>query len=287
MKAQSDDARNTAAPSIPCASPAPRGGRSQTSRPRKCAERGGRSGPRFSSSHLGFDAVKRNTRSADRQEALRACEPSAGAKKTRSVRSLAGTTHRAVIGFSAEEGASTHAPPAHAARHVHDALSSPRLEGDDWPGNVRDLETVVKPAMIRRRAGWLTPGDVVLPKLRRDRLPESMRTLGISLTPAQEQALRLASSRGEVRRGDLMASWGISREAARRALLGLERAGAIRREGSGRGAPSVRDSHDTSGRGFSSGFLAGQRYLPAATLDCLHPETARVRLRPVKRRAMV
>ncbi len=73
------------------------------------------------------------------------------------------------------------------------------LERDDWPGNVRELEAVVKRAMVRRRVGWVTP-DIVLPRLRRDRLPVAMRALGITLTPAQEQALRLASSRGEVRR---------------------------------------------------------------------------------------
>jgi DeoR/GlpR family transcriptional regulator of sugar metabolism len=66
-----------------------------------------------------------------------------------------------------------------------------------------------------------------------------MRALGITVTAVQEQALRLVASRGEVRRGDLVARCGISPETARRALLGLERAGAIRREGAGRGARYV------------------------------------------------
>ena len=105
------------------------------------------------------------------------------------------------------------------------------LEGDDWPGNVRELEAVVKRAMVCRRAGWVGPEDIVLPRLRRDRLPESMRALGIDITSVQEQALRLALSRGAVRRGDLMARCGISRGSARKALLGLERAGVLRREG--------------------------------------------------------
>ncbi len=56
----------------------------------------------------------------------------------------------------------------------------------------------------------------------------------IRLTPVQEQALRLASSRGEVRRGDLAARCGISPETARQGLLGLERAGELGRVGSGR-----------------------------------------------------
>ena len=64
------------------------------------------------------------------------------------------------------------------------------LEGDDWPGNVRELEAVVKRAMVRRRAGWVTPADVILPRLRRDRLARAMRALGITITAAQEQAMR-------------------------------------------------------------------------------------------------
>jgi DNA-binding NtrC family response regulator len=72
------------------------------------------------------------------------------------------------------------------------------LEGDAWSGNVRELEAVVKRAMVRRRAGWVTPGDLVLPRLRRDRPsgPAAMWAGGIRLTPVQEQALRLAASRG-------------------------------------------------------------------------------------------
>ena len=62
------------------------------------------------------------------------------------------------------------------------------LEGDDWPGNVRELEAVVERAMVRRRARWVTPGDLLLPKLRRGRLPDAMRPLGIQLTTVQEQA---------------------------------------------------------------------------------------------------
>jgi predicted ArsR family transcriptional regulator len=69
-----------------------------------------------------------------------------------------------------------------------------------------------------------------------------VRALGAGFTPVQEQALCMVSSRGEVRRGDLVARCGISRESARKALLGLERAGVLRQEGSGRGvrlAPPV------------------------------------------------
>jgi DNA-binding NtrC family response regulator len=113
------------------------------------------------------------------------------------------------------------------------------LEADDWPGNVREPEAVVKRAMVRRRAGRVTPEDIVLPRLRRDRFPEAVRALGMRLTPVQELALRLASGRGAVRRRDLVARGGISPEVARRALLGLERVGLVRREGRGRGVRCV------------------------------------------------
>src|SRR5262249_45655395 len=113
------------------------------------------------------------------------------------------------------------------------------LEGDEWPGNVRELEAVVKRAMVHRGRGWVTPADIALPRLRRDRIPESVRALEIRLTSAQEQALRLAATRCEVRRRGLVEGCGISPSAARRALLGLERVGAVRRAGSGRGARYV------------------------------------------------
>jgi len=93
--------------------------------------------------------------------------------------------------------------------------------------------------MVRRRVGWVGREDIVLPRLRRDRVPEALRALGIDFTLVQEQALRMALSRGQVRRGDLVARCGISRESARKALLGLERAGAVRREGRGRGVRYV------------------------------------------------
>jgi DNA-binding NtrC family response regulator len=105
------------------------------------------------------------------------------------------------------------------------------LERDDWPGNARELEAVVKRAMVCRRVGWLTREDIVLRRLRRIR--DKVAMCGIELTPVQEDALRLASSRGEVKRGDLLTSCAIFRETARTALLGLERARLVRRDGNG------------------------------------------------------
>lgn len=113
------------------------------------------------------------------------------------------------------------------------------LEGDEWPGNVRELEAVVKRAMVRRRVGWVTREDIVLPRLRRGRIPDTVRGFGITLTPVQEHALRLAAARGEVRRRDLMGRCGISPDLTRRALLGLERSGLVQREGRGRGVRYV------------------------------------------------
>jgi hypothetical protein len=42
--------------------------------------------------------------------------------------------------------------------------------------------------------------EVVLPRLRRDRVVRAMRALGITVTAAQRQTLCLAAGRGEVRR---------------------------------------------------------------------------------------
>jgi DNA-binding NtrC family response regulator len=111
----------------------------------------------------------------------------------------------------------------------HEALTI--LEEDDWPGNVRELEAVVKRAMVRRRVKWVTAEDIKLPGLRRDTIAREPRDI---LTSLQDLALRLASSRGAVRRSDLVSQYGVSRESARRALHGLEQVGVVRREGSGR-----------------------------------------------------
>jgi transcriptional regulator with GAF, ATPase, and Fis domain len=108
------------------------------------------------------------------------------------------------------------------------------LEGDDWPGNVRELEAVVKRAMVRRRRGWVRPEDIVLPNLRRRRLPDATRSPGIHLNPVQEQALQLKAAHGEVRRADLVARCRVSHEVARRALAGLARLVLLRRIGLGR-----------------------------------------------------
>jgi DNA-binding NtrC family response regulator len=113
------------------------------------------------------------------------------------------------------------------------------LARDEWPGNVRELEAVVRRAMVRRRHGWVTATDIVFPKLRRKGLVEAVLASGVHLTPVQEQTLRLAAVRGEVRRRDVASVCGISPELARRALHGLEQTGVLGRIGRARGTRYV------------------------------------------------
>ena len=119
------------------------------------------------------------------------------------------------------------------------------LEADPWPGNVRELERVVYRAVAVRRRGVVRPEDVKLPDLRRKArvVPAPAPTGDVAgpattatLTRYQAEALRLAAAGGEVRRGDLMARCGISRDRARRTLASLVERGLLRRLGSGRGA---------------------------------------------------
>jgi len=110
-----------------------------------------------------------------------------------------------------------------------------------------ELEAILEEAMIVRAEGWLTSVDLNV------RYPRS-RTVaaapahhldlpGDSLWPpltwAQREALRISAEHQEVRRRDLMARCGISREVARRALASLVQHGLLRRVGRGRGARYV------------------------------------------------
>ena len=113
------------------------------------------------------------------------------------------------------------------------------LARDEWPGNVRELEAVVRRAMVRRRHGWVAATDIVFPKLHRKGLVETVLASGVHLTSVQEQTLRLAAARGEVRRRDVASVCGISPELARRALRGLERSGVLGRTGRARGTRYV------------------------------------------------
>jgi predicted HTH transcriptional regulator len=103
--------------------------------------------------------------------------------------------------------------------------------------------------MIFRGHGVLQPEDLGLLRVRPGRLqpavvPAGDLPLPETLTWPQREALRIVAERREVRRGDVMARCGISREIARRELSGLVQVGLLRRLGSGRGArylPVLRD----------------------------------------------
>ena len=118
------------------------------------------------------------------------------------------------------------------------------LETDDWPGNVRELDAVLARAMRRRHRGRVAPEDLTMPRLRRHDPLRGDRPSEVGLTTPQRHALRVATTRGDVRRADLMATLGMSRESARRALAGLEQRGLLRREGLGRGARYVSARED-------------------------------------------
>ncbi len=123
-----------------------------------------------------------------------------------------------------------------------------RIEAYPWPGNVRELEAVMERAMVFHRGGWVGPEHLRLPDEGRPHVAdEARRAPGPlpggpemeSLTWAQREAVRIAAVRGEVRRGDLMATCGLSTESARRALVALVARGVLRRLGGGRGVRYV------------------------------------------------
>jgi DNA-binding NtrC family response regulator len=119
-----------------------------------------------------------------------------------------------------------------------------RLAGHPWPGNVRELEAVLEEAMIVKGQGWLDSKDLPLDPLQRApsaspalhaRRPSTLRPA----TQCLRAAIEIASARGGVSRGELVAESGLSRELARRALADLARLGPLRRLGRGRGTRYV------------------------------------------------
>ncbi len=128
----------------------------------------------------------------------------------------------------------------HSRRH---GLPAPRLTDEArhllasyaWPGNVRELEKAVNRAVIFSDGGWIRPQDFELSG------PPGANGLGLEAASASDPAvrereiLRVAALRGSVRRGDLMARFRISREGARRELVGAVARGLLRRLGRGRG----------------------------------------------------
>jgi hypothetical protein len=121
--------------------------------------------------------------------------------------------------------------------------------------NVRGLEAVVERAMIFGAGEWIRQEDIDLPSRREDSRVDTIdrqHTFGAEgLTWLQSEALRIASSRREVRRRDLVARGHTSESVARRQLAGLVRRGLLRRIGLGRGARYVRVPCRVGGRRLS------------------------------------
>ncbi|HXJ84831.1 MAG TPA: sigma-54 dependent transcriptional regulator [Candidatus Methylomirabilis sp.] len=116
------------------------------------------------------------------------------------------------------------------------------LERHPWRGNVRQLGDVLEPAAIRAKREWITAKHLDLPV--RPGADAHGATAGVTgqaptatrarLGWLQREALRIAGERREVRRQDLVAQCRVSRDLARRALLGLARRRLLRRVGLGR-----------------------------------------------------
>jgi DNA-binding NtrC family response regulator len=116
------------------------------------------------------------------------------------------------------------------------------LERYPWPGNVRQLGDILEPAAIRTKHGWIIAEVLDLPVRRgADVHGATARVAGRALTAAKagigwlrREALRIAAERREVRRQDLVTQCRVSRDLARRALVGLASRRLLRRVGLGR-----------------------------------------------------
>jgi two-component system response regulator HupR/HoxA len=120
------------------------------------------------------------------------------------------------------------------------------LEDGPWPGNVRELETVIAQALLLCGEGQVQLEDLAQPGETGAGLavrePEPRRIasdLDEMLELPEQEALRIAAARGQVRRGDLTARCGVSTESARKYLVGLVERGLLRRAGGGRGVRYV------------------------------------------------
>jgi DNA-binding NtrC family response regulator len=118
------------------------------------------------------------------------------------------------------------------------------LTRHSWRGNVRELEAVMEQAAIFASGEWITPEDLDLATSlavgsedRAHRPGGADQAAGLSWL--QREALRIAGERGQLRRGELIARFRVSREVARQALGGLVRLGLMRLVGRGRGARYV------------------------------------------------
>jgi DNA-binding NtrC family response regulator len=121
------------------------------------------------------------------------------------------------------------------------------LQRHPWRGNVRELEAILEQAVIFRSGEWITPEDLDLPARRSADVPVSTRhagrrevtTVKTTLGWLQNEVLRMATERREVRRRDVVTHCRVSHEVARRALAGLVHLRLLRRVGLGRAARYV------------------------------------------------
>lgn len=105
---------------------------------------------------------------------------------------------------------------------------------------------MIEEVMIFRRGEWIEPEHLDLRTVRAEDVVEHGQAehdgapaANDELSWLQREALRIASQRREVQRGELMRRFGISREVAHRCLTALVGRGLLCRIGLGRGARYV------------------------------------------------
>jgi DNA-binding NtrC family response regulator len=116
------------------------------------------------------------------------------------------------------------------------------LQRHPWRGNVRELEAILEQAMIFRSNEWITPKDLDLPARRSADVRSStahdarrgVTAVKTTLGWLQNEVLRLATERREVRRRDVIAHYRVSHEVARREFARLMQLRLLRRVGLGR-----------------------------------------------------
>ena len=146
------------------------------------------------------------------------------------------------------------------ARPLVDREAMQLLRTREWSGNVRELEHAVSRAVILAEAGVVRARDLGLfPQAREGQgspeagalLPGAMSVVAVGLSPRQRGVLHFARSLGVVRRGDLVARFGVSREVARRDLASLVRMGLLDRSGACRGTLYRVSSDRSSARSWT------------------------------------
>jgi len=116
------------------------------------------------------------------------------------------------------------------------------LQRHPWRGNVRELEAILEQAVIFRSSEWITPKDLDLPApgsadVRSSWAHDGRRgviAVKTTLGWLQNEVLRIAAERREVRRRDVVTRCRVSHEVARRELARLVQLRLLCRVGLGR-----------------------------------------------------